>query len=333
MAEEQKPAAKAPETPPKAESKVVAEDESLDSPAGDTAPAPTEGAASGVGDPKEAPAAAKGGLRSSFNIYYVFFVLIVLIAVGGIIFAVKSSTKGTGSQKIASLTTQQLASLKANTTVVGDTKQTLDVQSNAVFEGQVLVRTDLSVAGALKVGGPLSLQTVNVSGNGTFGGLQINGTLGVNGNTALQGGLSVQKNLTVGGNASFGSLSVSSLSVTSLQLTGDLNVVRHIVTNGTSVSRVAGTALGSGGTVSVSGTDTAGTVVVNTGNSPPAGLFITVTFAQKFATTPRVIISPIGFAAGNVTYYVSRDTGGFSIGCSTPPPAGSSFSFDYFVVN
>lgn len=331
MAEEQKSPVAAPESPPKAAA-VPAEDDSLDAPAeaseGTPAAAPT-----GVGEPKEVPADEKGGLRSSFNIYYVFFILIILIAVGGIYYAVKTSTKANTTQKTASLTSQQLASLKGNTTVVGDTKQTLDIQSNAVFEGQVLVRSDLSVAGALKVGGPLSLQTLNVSGNGIFGGLQVNGTLGVTGNTAIQGELTVQKNLNVSGSASFGSLAVASLSVTSLQLTGDLNVVRHIVTSGTSVSRVAGTAVGSGGTVSVSGTDTAGTVVVNTGNSPPAGLFVSVTFAQKFATTPHVIISPVGFAAGSVTYYVTRDTGGFSISCSTPPPAGSSFSFDYVVID
>jgi hypothetical protein len=74
-------------------------------------------------------------------------------------------------------------------------------------------------------------------------------------------------------------------------------------------------------------------VVVNTGNSPPAGLFITVTFAQRFASTPHVLISPVGFSAGNVTFYVNRDANGFSIGCSTPPPAGASFSFDYLVID
>jgi cytoskeletal protein CcmA (bactofilin family) len=332
MAEEQKPAAPPPETPPKPGA-IPSEDDSLDAPAGAADQSPAQAAGTGVGEPKEVAADSKGGLRNSFNIYYILFVLIILLAIGGVFYAVKTSTKSNNPQKTASLTSAQLATLKGNTTVVGDTKQTLDVQSNAVFEGQVLVRSDLSVAGALKVGGPLSLQTINVSGSGNFGGIQVNGTLGVTGNTSLQGELSVQKNLTVGGSASFGSLAVASLSVSSLQLTGDLNVVRHIVTSGTSVSRVAGTALGSGGTVSASGTDTAGTVVVNTGNSPPAGLFITITFAQKFATTPHVIISPVGFAAGSVTYYVTRDTGGFSIGCSTPPPAGSSFSFDYIVLD
>ncbi len=332
MAEDKKPAATAPAAPPKAGGAPV-EDESLDTPEASTEKSASQEASSGVGEPKEVPADSKGGLRNSFNVYYIFFVLIVLAAVGGVIFAVKSSNKTAKSPKVTSLTSQEVAALKGNTTVVGDTKQTLDVQSNAVFEGQVLVRSDLSVAGALKVGGPLSLQTINVSGSGTFGGLQINGTLGVNGNTALQGALSVSKDLTVTGSASFGSLAVSSLSVTSLQLTGDLNIVRHIVTSGTSINRVAGTALGSGGTVSASGTDTAGTVVINTGNSPAAGLFVTVNFAQKFGTTPHVVVTPIGSAAASVNYYVNRDVSGFSIGCTNPPPAGASFSFDYIVMD
>lgn len=328
MAEEQK------NTDPPKQDATAPEDDSLDTPAAASSEASTDGSAGGVGEPKQAPASPGGGFRNAINIYYIFFVIIVLLAVGAIIYAVKFSNKGATPQKASTLTSQQLAALKGNTTVVGDSKQSLDIQSNTVFEGQVLVRSDFSVAGALKVGGPLSLPTITVSGNGTFGQLQVNDTLGVAGNTTVQGALTVQKDLSVSGAANFGSLSVSSLSVTTLQLTGDLNVVRHIVTSGTSVVRSSsGTALGAGGTVSVSGTDTAGTVTINTGSNPPAGLFISVNFAQAFATTPRVIISPVGFAAGSVTYYVTRSTTGFSIGCATPPPAGSSFSFDYMVID
>ncbi len=217
--------------------------------------------------------------------------------------------------------------------MVGDTKPTLDVQSNAVFEGEILARTDLSVAGNLKVGGSLSLNNISVSGTGNFGGLSVSGTSTFTGNTAVQGALSVQKGLTVNGGASFGTLNVGQLSVTSFQLSGDLSINRHILTGGGNPSRVVGTALGGGGTVSISGSDTAGTLSINTGNAPPAGVFATVSFTQHYATTPRVIITPVGLAAGSIGYYVTRDTTGFSIGCSIPPPAGASFAFDYFVVN
>ena len=278
---------------------------------------------------------SKERLRSSFNIYFILYIIIVGIAIGIIVFAVSASKKNakTSVKTAASLTSQQIASLKGNTTVVGDSKQTLDVQSNSVFEGQVLVRSDLSVAGDIKVGGALSLPALTVGGEGTFGSLQVGKDLGVNGNGTVQGSFTVQQNLAVGGSASFNSLSVGALSATSLKFTGDLTVSHHIVTNGTSVKMSPGSAVGGGGTVSASGTDTAGTVTINTGNSPPPGIFVTVTFANSFASVPRVIISPVGVSAGSVTYYVNRTPNGFSIGCTTAPPAGASFSFDYFVIN
>jgi hypothetical protein len=335
MAEEEKkpeaaPAAATPAPPPAPSSG----DESLDTPASSAAGPPP--AASGVGEPQQGAVDAKGGgLKSTFNIYFIIFIVVILAAVGAIVFAVSSAQKSAKdtTKKTQSLTSDQISTLKGNTTIVGDTKQTLDVQSNAVFAGQVLVRSDLSVAGSLKLGGPLSLTNISVSGNGTFGGLSVSGTSTFAGNTAVQGALSVQKGLTVNGTASFGGLNVGQLSVTSFQLSGDLSLNRHIITGGGTPTRVAGTALGGGGTVSISGSDTAGTLTINTGNSPPAGLFATVTFVQHYVSTPRVIVTPVGSAAGAINYYVNRDTSGFSIGASTPPPAGASFAFDYFVVN
>jgi hypothetical protein len=340
MAEEEKKstAATPAATPnPPATTVPSGEAESLDTPASDTpgaAAAPT----GGTGEPQQGPAASGGkgsGLKSTFNIYFIVFIVLVIAAVGIIVYTVSSANKAAkdNTKTAASLTSQQLTALKGTTTLVGDTKQTLDVQSNSVFEGQVLVRSDLSVAGGLKVGGTLSLSNLSVSGAGAFGGLSVSGTTTLVGNTAVQGALSVQKGLTVNGGASFANLNVGQLSVTGFQLTGDLSLNRHIITGGGSPTRSPGTALGGGGTVSISGSDTAGTITINTGNAPPAGLFATVTFVQHFPSTPRVIITPVGSAAGSIDYYVNRDTGGFSIGCSTPPPAGASFAFDYFVVD
>jgi hypothetical protein len=309
--------------------------------AGQPAAAPAAGSAAAPAG--QTPPAAAGTvadspqeqIKSSFNIYFIIFIVLVLAAIGIIVFAVSSSKKAnkTTQTKAPSLTSQQIAALKGNTTLVGDAKTTLDVQSNSVFENQVLVRNDLNVAGALKVGGNLSIPSLTVSGSGNFGTLQVGSSFGVNGDATVQGTLSVQKSLSVAGTASFGGLSVGSLSVTSLQISGDLSVTRHLVTNGTQVNRTPGGALGGGGTVSVSGTDTAGTITINTGSSPAAGLFATVNFAQHFASTPHIIITPVGSAAGSINYYVTRDTSGFSVGCSTPPPAGASFAFDYFVAD
>ena len=305
------------------------------------APGPAEAETLDVKLDQPAPAAAaaatgkKGGpitaIRKVVNIYTIVFVLLVLA--GAAVVAVSIKPDKTEKQTpLGKLSDQQLSQLKSNSTLIGDPKQTLDIQSNTILEGQVLARSDLNVAGSLKVGGALSLPSITIAGSANFAQAGVSGPLSVGGDTNLQGQLTVQKNLNVTGSANFGSLSVSSLSVTSLQVKNDFSLSKHIVTSGGTPGRTAGTALGGGGTVSVSGTDTAGTVNINTGGSPPAGLFVTVNFTQRFSATPHVVITPVGSASGSLQYYISRDASGFSIGVSSPPPAGSNFAFDYIVI-
>ncbi|MGH7157299.1 MAG: hypothetical protein ACREGG_04285 [Candidatus Saccharimonadales bacterium] len=259
------------------------------------------------------------------NLYFVIFILLVLTTVAVIFVTYRNNKNSTKTSNVGSLTSQQLAALNGNTTLVGDSKQTLDVQSNSIFEGQVLVRSDLNVAGAIKVGGGLSLNSITVGGSGNFG------SLNVSGDTSLQGQLTVQKNLNVGGSANFGSLAVSQLSVTNLLFQGNLTLSKHIIVSGSTPGRTNGTALGAGGTSSVSGTDTAGTVTINTGSSPPAGCFITVNFTQKFNFTPHVIISPSNSPAAGLQYYTNRSTTSFSVCTANPPTAALTYLFDYAV--
>jgi cytoskeletal protein CcmA (bactofilin family) len=287
--------------------------------------------------PEQPAKPAKDGKVKRFsifgNLYLLIFVLLVFVGGGVIYVALKAAKPASTQQKTSSLTDQQISSLQGNTTLVGDSKQTLDIQSNSVFEGQVLDRGDLNVAGSLKVGGPLSLPSVSVGGNGTFGQIGINGGLNVGGDSTLQGALTVQKNLTVSGSGSFGSLNVSTLSITTLQLRGDISVNQHILTTGTQPGRSLGTALGGGGTASVSGTDTAGTVSINTGSNPPAGCFITVNFAKNFGSTPHVVISPSNSSAGSLQFYTNRTSSSFSVCSAGVPSGGTNFVFDYFVLD
>ena len=270
------------------------------------------------------------------RLYILVFILVFIIA-GMTVYLSLNLAKQKSSNnasKTTSLTSGQLAQLQGNTTLVGDAKQTLDIQGNTIFEGQGLYRNDLSVASALKVGGAISGQSLNIGGAANFSQLQVSGTLSVNGDATTSGQLTVQKNLTVNGGGSFsGNLTVSQLTAQGIQINGDFNLSHHIVTNGSTPSRTGGTALGNGGTASVSGSDTAGTIDINIGSGAPAGNLVTVNFTAKFAKVPHVVVTPVGSGAAGLQYYVNRTVNGFTLATANAPTAGSSFSFDYIVVD
>lgn len=269
------------------------------------------------------------------NIYVLLFMALLLLVIVIIAVAYVQNKKTPVGNNLPnqSLSETELAKVANSDATVGSSNQVLTVQSSAIFAGKALFRKDLEVAGNLQIGGTLGLNNLAVNGTSQFAEAQINKDLSVAGNTALQGGLSVAKSLQVNGTASFsGALSAGQITTSSLQLNGDLVLSRHVRTTGTAPSRTAGTALGSGGTVTVGGTDTSGTVNINTGSSPAAGCFLTVNFATRYASTPRVVVTPIGPAGGGLTYYVNRSTSSFSICNATPPPGNASFGFDYFVV-
>ena len=268
------------------------------------------------------------------NIYLLLFILLLIIA-GIIAAAVYLSSKKTSDNNVPTqtLTQDALKQLATSDVTVGQPKQTLSVQSNAIFAGKVLVRDSLEVAGTIQVGGSLNVPGITVSGNSIFEQIQINKGLSVAGDTSIQGQLTIAKNLAVGGGATFGgAISAPAVNVNSLQLNGNLTLTKHIAAGGSTPNRSNGDALGSGGTSAVSGSDIAGSVNVNTGSSPGAGCFLTVNFTTKYNSTPRVIITPVGSAAASLAYYTNRTTSSFSICAANIPPANASFGFDYFVV-
>lgn len=274
-------------------------------------------------------------LANRINIYLLLFILLLVLAGAvSIIGYIKSRDSGKKAQDITSepLSQEVLDQLRATDVSVGDPKQVLTVESNAVFGGTVLVRGGLEVAGAIKVGGPLTLPGITVAGISNFDQVQMN-SLQVANNTTVQGQLAVQRGLTVSGSASIsGSLSAGALIIDTLQVNRDLQLNRHIDAGGGTPGRSNGGALGSGGTSSVSGTDTAGTVNINTGGGPGGGCFITVTFTQRFSSTPHVVITPVGAGAAGLNYYVERSSGDFRV-CATNPSASQGYVFDYIVID
>src|SRR5436190_16896666 len=76
-------------------------------------------------------------IREASNLYLIVFLLLVTAAVVTAAVILSSNNQSRKkSNKSSSLTTSQLAQLSGNTTIVGDAKQTLDIQSNTIVEGQ-----------------------------------------------------------------------------------------------------------------------------------------------------------------------------------------------------
>ena len=271
------------------------------------------------------------------NVYFLIFVLIVVVA--GVIAVVNylNSQKAPEEPNIAtqSLTQDALKQLANTDATVGSASQTLNIQGNAIIAGQTLTRGNLNVAGNFQSGGPITAPSITTSGAANLGTIQTN-NLQVATDVAIQGKTTV-RDLNVAGTTSFsGAVTASEITVSQLILSGNavLRIPNHISFTGPSPGRsINAGVLGSGGSASINGSDTTGTVNINTGGSPQPGCFVQITFAQKFSNQPHVLVSPVGAGAGQLQYYVDRNQSGFSICTNNAAPANHAFAFDYFVTN
>lgn len=315
------------------------ESDELESAAPDASSTGATTSSTGAAKPDASTAQPVGGPKSLKTVvlnnkYLFIFVLLILFAGGGILFAINAAKNAVPpSIKTQSLTSKEIASLKGNTTFVGDSQQILSVQSSTIFEGQVLLRNNLEVAGTLKVSSPLSLSGLTVGGNSTLGQVAAN-ALSISGDTTLQSNVNIQKNLTVTGTSSFsGAVTAGEINVSNLVLGGDLAIPKHVTTRAGIPIKSCGPAIGDG-SCSVSGSDVAGTVNLNTGNTTAAGILASVTFNVAYGGNPHVVISPVGINGAGLGYYVTNRTAtGFSIGTTTAPPVNSNFAFDYIIVD
>jgi cytoskeletal protein CcmA (bactofilin family) len=271
-----------------------------------------------------------------FNIYLLLFLLVIIVAVGiSVVMFIKDKNTKTNSKDVIdsqSLSDESLKQL-ANTSVnVGSSKQILNIESNSIFAGAVLVRSDLEVAGTVKVGRDLQLPGITVSGASRFSNLQAD-QIAIAGAATVNGILTAAKGLTVNGNSTFnGNVSATTLSTNTLLLNGELSLTRHVNAGGPVPGSSRGTALGAGGTASVSGSDTSGSITINVGGTPGAGCFVTISFATRFNGTPHVVVTPIGSGAAALNYYVNRSTSEFSVCTTNAAPSGQTFGFDYVVL-
>lgn len=276
-------------------------------------------------------------LSRKMNVYLLIFILLLIVSVAIVVVVYLNSIKTPADPSIASqnLTTDSLKQL-ANTDVsVGDKSQTLTIQGNAVINGETLARGNLNVAGDIQTGGSTTTPNITVSGTANLGTAQVN-SLQIAGNTAIQGDTTM-RNLNVAGASTFsGAMTAAQITVSNLIFSGNgvLTIPNHIKITGPSPSRSINSGiLGAGGSASINGSDTSGTLNINTGNNPQPGCFARITFARAFSSSPRVVITPVGSSAGQTQFYTERDTSGFSICTATAAPANKALAYDYFIVN
>lgn len=269
------------------------------------------------------------------NIYLLGMVLLMVLASGAVAVAVirnQTSKQKATSLSAQNLTPDQLSKLANNSSTIGSSNQVLNIGSSAIFAGQVLAKQTLAVAQSANIGGSVTAAGVTISGTSILGQAQAS-QLTVSGTSTMQGALVVGQGLTVNGAANFGgSVNINQLTVQSVQFNGSVNI-KHLGGSGTSPSHSTGSNLGSGGTASISGSDLTGTININTGSSPSAGCFITVTFSQAFQTVPHVIVSPVESGAAGLQYYVTRTSTNFSLCVASTPPSNQSFGFDYIALD
>lgn len=285
-------------------------------------------------------------------------VAILAINAGIITFVVKGQGEGGATNSVQGEVTINpgvLNSLGVSRNPVGNAGTELVVNPDSRFNGKVVIGSDVSVAGELKLNskfsasdaslaklqaGDTSLEQLNVNGDGTVTNLNLRRDLSVVGATRLQGPVTVSQLMTVNNNLNVagslavgGTLSARSFQASNLVSDTTLTVGGHIITRGASVSVGRGPALSGADTVSISGNDTAGTVAVNLGaNVNRSGIIANVAFRQNFSSTPRIVVTAVGGPVDDL--YINRSAGGFSIGVRsiTSGLSGAGYAFDYIVM-
>lgn len=254
-------------------------------------------------------------------------------------------------QAEVSISSSALDKLGVSRTSVGNLGTELIVNPNSRFNGAVTVASDVTIAGQLKLNskfsaneasltklqaGDTSLNQLNVNGDGTISSLNLRKDLAVAGSTRLQGAVTIGQLLTVNNNVNIagslsvgGTLSARSFQASSLVSDTTLTVGGHVITRGSAPGVGPGSALGSYGTVSISGNDAAGTVAANIGTNAGGGIIANVAFRNQYSSTPHVVVTGVGAGIGSV--YVTRSVGGFSIGVNGPLAPGG-YAFDYIVM-
>jgi hypothetical protein len=282
----------------------------------------------------------------------VIAILAVNAAVIGLVLKKQAKKESLAIKGQVSISSEDLNKLGINRGTVGDTSVILNVSPDTQFKGKLMVAGNTILSGTLAVNNKLTgadgnftqleagntaLSQLNVNGNSTLSTLNLRQQLVVAGSTQLQGPVTLNQLLTVANSVNIsgnlavgGTLTVSTFSARSLTSTSTLTIGGHIITNGPSPSVGAGgAALGSNGTVGISGNDAAGLISINIGVGASGGTLATVTFKNSYSVNPKVVITPVG--VGGTFYIASLSTSGFSVAVSGGLPAGG-YRINYIAV-
>ncbi|HET8709356.1 MAG TPA: hypothetical protein VFL85_03685 [Candidatus Saccharimonadales bacterium] len=295
----------------------------------------------------------RGTYRPSHKATFIgLAVIIAILAVnaGIIIFVIKGQAKTNAklaAQGEVTVNQAALDKLGVNRNPVGDQGIQLTVNPNAKFNGNVQIGGDVTIGGQFFLNKPLSANSatfttlkagktavsdLNINGDATASNLNVRKDMTLVGTARLQGpvtmsslltaaGINVTGNLAVGG-----VLSVNSFHASMLTVDGNMTVGGHIITRGSAPGVSRGGAVGSSGTVSISGNDAAGTVAVNAGVGASSGTVACVSFRHNYSNTPHVVITP----SAPLNAYTSRNAAGFCIGVGTAMSPGGYY-FDYII--
>lgn len=321
------------------------QDDDTTQPADDTASAATAGAQKSVAKPRRlnyhpSHKATFIGLAVVLAVLGVNAIIVVFLMGGQ-----SNAEDRTTQRKEVVVSTEALEKLGVNKEPIGNLGTELVVGPDSRFNGKVTVSGDTDIAGQLKLNGKISaadasltklqagdtsLTQLNVNGDGTLSNLNLRSNLAVVGSSRLQGATTVDNNMTVAGNLTVGgTLFAGVFQATNLVAGSTLTIGGHVMVRGSAPGVSAGGAVGSNGSVSISGTDTAGTVAVNIGAGAASGILANISFHDKYDSTPHVVITAVGRGAGDV--YINRTSTGFSIVTPASLPAGG-YAFDYVVV-
>lgn len=268
-----------------------------------------------VSDDQPSPPSGSDPSHSSRKKLYIILGLVgialVILIIMVTVQLVKKDPKKNPTAPPIVINTQSLdnGTLNKLTTATPTSKTQLTIAPDTLFKGDVHVQGAEQVDKNLEVNGTSTLQ----------------GAVSINSNLAVRGSLSV------GGSLSAPSLNIGSLTTTAITVSGSISFGEHLIPTGAIPTVTAGrSALG--GSVQISGNDTAGTVTISTGNgSALDGELATIHFHKAFATTPKVQLTPINAESAALRYYVARTAGFLTINTATPPTPGASYTFDYLV--